>query len=410
MGSITELMESIKTKGQIQPILVSTSANKEEERTVELVAGGRRLLACQMLGIDILCVQREELTNLDMRILELEENIYRKDLTPAEEANAIEQIHNIKVLQHGAIALGRGGEGWGYDNTAKLIGKSKATVSRQLQAAQIVKTFPKAKKATSLSEILKVGKVAERVISRASDALKVKANCSTMEHITLHHGDSREILKSLPDKIFNILCTDPPFGILIDKIAMSIGGKTGGENTSGFTFDDSKDNALNLYHMLAKESFRVTTDDAHAYIFVAPEFFTIISTLFKSAGWLVHVRPLIWIKNAGGQNNAPHCWPSSCYEMVLYARKKDSKLIKQGRPDWFQIPPLKDKSHPTEKPVEVLTELISRSCIAGESLLDPFAGSGSSLVAGHKHGLSCVGIELLEEAYNIALLRLQSEG
>ena len=57
------------------------------------------------------------------------------------------------------------------------------------------------------------------------------------------------------------------------------------------------------------------------------------------AGWLVHIKPLIWYKNGSQhQANAPHMWPVSSYEMIMFMRKPDSRLVMEGRIDVISMP------------------------------------------------------------------------
>ena len=163
--------------------------------------------------------------------------------------------------------------------------------------------------------------------------------------------------------------------------AMTTGGRTGGKFTSaGYKIEDQKEAAFYYYHVLAKQSFRFCTNQAHGYVFVGPEHFWHIRQIFLEAGWKVHVKPLIWIKREVGQCNVPSAWPASCYEMLMYLRKEESRLVKEGQPDWIECTPvLSDaKRHPYEKPVPLLLNLLERVALPGQSLYDPFMGSGSS--------------------------------
>src|SRR4030067_176865 len=87
-GDVTALSESIKTKGLIQPIVLDNDHN--------LVAGGRRLTAMIMLGwSDIPYINAGTLSELQLRELELEENLMRKDLTWQENATLVSEIHKL---------------------------------------------------------------------------------------------------------------------------------------------------------------------------------------------------------------------------------------------------------------------------------------------------------------------------
>ena len=102
--------------------------------------------------------------------------------------------------------------------------------------------------------------------------------------------------------------------------------------------------------------------------------------------------------------------------MILYARRFGSRLVKEGMLDWIDIPPIlsSNKLHPTEKPVGLGRELIQRSGHPGDTLYDPFTGSGAFLEAAFHESLFSIGCEIGSEAYaslcyRIAGLVKQSE-
>ena len=65
--------------------------------------------------------------------------------------------------------------------------------------------------------------------------------------------------------------------------------------------------------------------------------------------------------------------------------------------------------HPTEKPVELMEDIITSITRENDIILDPFAGSGSALVAAKQTGRRYIGIELDEGYYQTALHRLEAE-
>jgi DNA modification methylase len=199
------------------------------------------------------------------------------------------------------------------------------------------------------------------------------------------------------------------YGIDADKTAIGIGGITGGVTSAGFSIADGKDNAFAFLQVLATESFRFTTAKAHGYVFVGPEHFYTVRELFTVAGWLAYIKPMLWIKREQGQTNVPYAWPSSCYETYLYIRKQESRLVKEGMPDWVECNPVNAavKTHPYEKPVGLLTNLLERVCFPGQTLYDPCMGSGASIEAGIKQKLFCIGGDFTQEAYSQALARIE---
>jgi DNA modification methylase len=396
---IEKLLGSILTHRQLHPIVVT------EE--LVLIAGGRRLAACLLGGIDVRCTYKTNLTSIQIRELELEENLQREDLSPADEADAIADLHILKQEIYGQSSSGREG-GWRLTDTADSIGKTKGNVIDNIQISEALKSFPELRSLKTRKAIKKAVKGCELVAERAAASKEWAITIAKESNVDVIFRDATIDMPKIPNELVDVLLTDPLFGIEIDKIATSVGGTTGGFSTSGYKFDDSTEKALTLYRVLAKESFRFTTENAHAWIFVAPEFFSLIRNTMIEAGWQVYIKPIIWIKRESGQCNMPERWPSSCYEMILYCRKATSKLITQGMPDWIQEDPILESKriHPTEKPVPLLRKLLIRTSLPGQRLYDPFCGSGSSLEAGLAQKLIVRGCDNDVNAYNAANKRI----
>lgn len=404
MGDVDDLALSLVEKGQLQPIVV----NKE----MELIAGGRRLAACLKAQIEVLCIFNDAVDALTMRELEIEENIQRKQFTPAEEFKAIAELHNLKQQRFGEATSGRKG-GHTLQDTANLLGKSKAKVIEAISLAQAVERFPELKSCKKASEIKKAVKAIEAVATRAGKADDyrrelVSLSANAAQPYEVFQMSAQEFYSKLEPESVDILLTDPPYGIEIDKIATSTGGITGGNNSAGFTFDDSTERALALYRELAERSIVFTKPSSHAFIFCGPEHFWAVKEMFKSVGWLCYVKPIIWIKREVGQCNVPHAWPASCYETLLYARRVDSVLVKQGQPDWVECAPIAAgaKRHPTEKPIALLRNLLQRVALPGAVVVDPFMGSGSSIEAACIEQCFVKGCDILEESYHVTIERL----
>lgn len=404
LGKIKKMIESFDAFGQLQPVVVN--------RNMELIAGGRRLAACIMSGRQVKVCFKDEVNPLRMREMELEENIQRKALTPAEEVLAVAEIHSLKVSLYGEAKPGTKVEGqkeWRQEDTAELLGKSRSAVIEDLLLAEAVKNFPSLSAAKTKSEIKSAVKGLQRVNENMGALLKYEETVKHTKEFVLANKDAVHHMKDMPDESVDILLTDPPWGIDIDKQAMTTGGHTGGElTTSGFKYDDSPEYALGLYQELATQSARFTKPTAHAFVFVGPSHFWTVKYMFNEAGWTCSERPIIWIKKGSGQNNNPDAWFSSAYEMILFARKPLAKLVLWGKPDWIQCDGVlpSERTHQAEKPVTLIKELISRTCLPGMYLYDPFMGSGAIVESAVDMKLMALGCELAVESYSTAVARL----
>jgi len=143
LGDIQELMDSIKTKGVLEPIIVRPKGEK-----FEIIAGERRFVASKNLGLkEIPCI---EMTVDDQEAMEISliENLQRKDLDIFEEADGLKALMNLY--------------GYSHQEVADKIGKARSTITEIISVSRIpVDLREKLKKAgiTSRSTIIEIAKV-----------------------------------------------------------------------------------------------------------------------------------------------------------------------------------------------------------------------------------------------------------
>jgi DNA modification methylase len=135
---------------------------------------------------------------------------------------------------------------------------------------------------------------------------------------------------------------------------------------------------------------------------------------FDRPGWLFH-QPLIWVKDRPVLGRCDHHYR---HEPLKYGWKPTQKG--QGRHPWyggrkhdtvFEFPnPKRSALHPTMKPVELIMAMIRNSTLPGEIGYEPFAGSGSTLLAAEKLGRVCYAMELAPEYAAVCLERLRELG
>lgn len=400
LGKIEKMVDSITKYGQLLPIIL--------DRNGDLIAGGRRLAACLMLGRKVRACYKDAVDPLLLRELELEENLQREALTPAEEVLAIDELMKIKRQIHGDSVSGKDG-GFTQEQVAELLGKSRTSIVEDLQLAAAIKMFPNLSECKTKSEIKKAVKSLERINEQVTALASYEDKIKRSDKFVLVNRDAVDYLKGLSNASVDLFFTDPPYGIDIHDIAMTAGGQTGGDiTTTGTTYDDSEAYAKQLLEKLATESYRITKDNGHALVFCAPSHFQWLSKQMGLAGWLVAPRPVIWIKRETGQNNQPERWFSAAYEFILFARKPNSCLVIQGKPDWLQCDPVlpSERTHQAEKPVVLCKELISRCCLPGAYVLDPCMGSGAIVQAAVEMKMLCLGCEKDLEIYAGAVARM----
>lgn len=231
--------------------------------------------------------------------------------------------------------------------------------------------------------------------------------------LTIYHGDAISVLRSLPRGSVDAAVFDPPYPTISGGSNADRSGKW--QRPSGIlTKNDGKifdHNSITPDEYLP-EVYRVLRDDAHLYLMtnVLNLVQKDILGAVKRAGFQVH-NLLVWRKN----NATPNRWYMKDLEYTIFARKgkafsinnlgtRSSGDVFPHPLDWDNVP--HPKSHPTEKPVNLMATYIQNSTQEGEIVLDPFMGTGATGVAAEKLGRGFIGIEMGEEYCETASLRL----
>jgi len=391
---IEDLSESMERLGLIEPIVV-------DENNV-LIAGERRLRAARILKWEEIEVKRlSELSEIEKKEIELEENIQRQAFTWQEEVTAKAELHKLKQKIHGAAVRKWGdGTGWGLKQTADALGESIGTVSMDIQLAKGMKAFPELIKEKSKSVAFKkLKKMQERILQEElAKRLKERGVIDRPEIIL---GDCVEEMGKMKGESVDLILTDPPFGIDIGE------AHTFGRMTVSDTYQDGEFETFDLLDKAIREMYRVLKMDRHMFIFCAIEKIPKVKALLEKHGFWVHHMPLIWDKGSGSYPSQSTTFVHS-YECFLHCMK--GKRMLNGTPkDLFtikRVPPNK-KIHPSEKPTELLRALIEYTTLAGELVLDPFCGSGATIVATKELNRRGVGIEKDRKYHKLCCERLE---
>lgn len=412
MGDLEGLELSLKQSGLAQPL----SVMEQEDGTYLLLAGERRLTVLRKNNVEEVPVRiyPPGLNELEQKAIELAENFHRKDFTYAEYDDLISQIHELQLSIHGPkLSTKPDAPGWSQAKTAELMGISRPAVVSALQRAEARKAMPElfasCKTQQEANKIL--DKLSETIIREAL-AKKLNEEMPADERIrrlteSYIVGDFFELIKKVPDKVINLVEIDPPYGI--DLKGQKSRGEQSAAGIEHYNEIDSNDYPAFL-SALFTECYRVMTE--HSWLicwFGQDPWFETVYQLLTKAGFKLGRIPGIWAKPSGQSNN-PVLRLSNCYETFFYAYKGTPTLAKQGRSNVFnfpQVPPQK-KTHPTERPVELMKELYSTFAFNGARILIPFLGSGSGLIAAYELGMPAFGYELSTEYRDAFLLRIHS--
>lgn len=198
----------------------------------------------------------------------------------------------------------------------------------------------------------------------------------------------------LDDRKANLVVTDPPYNVDVEETA----GKILNDNMSDGDF----------YQFLLSMFTQVENhmeDDASIYVFHADTEGLNFRKAFKEAGFYLS-GCCIWKKNSLVLGRSPYQWQ---HEPCLYGWKKKGKhqwfSDRKQTTIWEYDRPKSSKDHPTMKPIQLMAYPIQNSSMRGTIVLDPFLGSGSTLIAADQTGRVCYGIELDEKFVDVIVKR-----
>lgn len=201
--------------------------------------------------------------------------------------------------------------------------------------------------------------------------------------ITIYHGDCREILPHLPK--VDLVLTDPPYGIGAYKTGSMGGGVLAKQSRfAPVSWDDAPIDATTVSQVV--NAGRKAILWGGNYFELPPQ-----------SCWLV------WDK-VNGSNNFADCelaWTN----LGGAVRKKSFRWQGMLQEDMANK---ETRQHPTQKPIQVMTWCLSFFPEA-KTILDPFMGSGTTLVAAKNLGRKAIGIEIEEKYCEIAVKRLAQE-
>ena len=201
--------------------------------------------------------------------------------------------------------------------------------------------------------------------------------------VVLYHGDCNEVLPTL-DPV-DLCLTDPPYGIAADAKAHAAGGKCGWTDYGETNWDSARPDAA---------TFRLLLAAARHSIIWGGNYFA--DLLPPSMGWLA------WDKGQRGFSLAD-------FELAWTSYQVAARCVVVPRAQALQD----GKQHPTQKSLKVMSfciqHAIDRDRKPIQTIIDPFAGSGTTLRAAKDLGLRAIGIEAHEPYCEIIATRMGQE-
>lgn len=210
-------------------------------------------------------------------------------------------------------------------------------------------------------------------------------------------GDSTKLEtyeKLMEGKKANLVVTDPPYNVAYEGTA----GTIQNDNMEDKKF---KEFLINAY----KGMYESLADGGSIYVFHADKETVNFRTAFKEAGFFCH-QTCIWIKNSPVLGRCDYQYN---HEPVLVGWKPTAGhkfyADRKQRTTWNFDRPTKSKYHPTMKPIALLAYPITNSSLTNSIVLDPFGGSGSTLIACEQTDRICYTVELDEKYADVIVKR-----
>lgn len=214
-----------------------------------------------------------------------------------------------------------------------------------------------------------------------------------MSDYKIYNGDCLELMKEIPTGSVDLICTDPPY---------CVGATSNGIKSS---FSD-----FNLMRPFFEQCFsqwqRILKDGGHAYCMTDwrtyPFLYPIMLKYFSVRNLIIWEHMLM----------RPGSWYRGSYELIIFVTKGSSKReFGGGERDIWRIKvgaaaSNVNRVHPSQKPVELMAHMIKNSSKEGETVLDPFLGSGSTGVACVNTNRRFIGFELEKKFFDIAQKRI----
>jgi ParB/RepB/Spo0J family partition protein len=357
---IPRLAASIKDDGLIEPLLL--------DRNNVLICGGRRYFACKMAGYTPVSVQyTDEVDPRRIRRIELMENLDRMDLEWQEEFLGVDEIFQLFREDDPEFSQA---------DLAKFLRRDPSYITKIFVAVEEWKAgnplvVNAKKKTTALGNAARAK--ARRVEVERYEDLVAKGFIPKRDSDPVLNLDFNEWVRTCEGQKFNFIHCDFPYGIESDSF------NQGGAKAHG-GYEDTDKVYWTLCKTLRDNLDRLCLPDCHFMFWFSMHNYQSTLEFFKG-----HIDfdpfPLVWHKtdNAGilpDWNRGPR----RVYETAFFGTRGDRKIVRAGSNARGE-PAVRDDDHMSIKPEPMLKYFFEMIVDTSTRMLDPTAGSGSSLRA-----------------------------
>lgn len=414
-AKIADLRKSILERG----LLHAPSFSKLSDTLYQLAAGRTRLAAIDLIASEGLSFWHDgalippgdlpiTLIRSSERIerfeVELEENIIRTDLPWPDRTRALATLHKLRLEAN-------------PEQTQKETATEVAERTSDPSPANVERLRQEVRRSVILDDYLDDPVIANARTEAEAYQLVLKTQSEKYEaelvrrrkkgtegnlRCEIRTGDATEIMAQMDPGQFDLILSDPPYGVN----AGSPGYRA--RTVHHHNYDDSPDNARRILQAILTEGWRLTKLKANLFLFTDIDHFEWLKAAAQRMGWTVWRYPIIWQKSQAeglvpwGRNGFVHT-----FDVIFYATK-GRRGTNQTNVDVLTYPRVarNERVYAAEKPVPLLSRLIELTTLPGDSVFDPCAGSGSTLVAAKALKRHSVGIEIDPKAADLATVRI----
>ena len=245
----------------------------------------------------------------------------------------------------------------------------------------------------------------------------------SQDGVTIYHGACVDVLAEMEARSVNLVCTDPPYTDLVHNGARSNKGRRGySNNDARGRPGGSEKTGLRVVQAMRRIDFASFTHDDMAAAMVAmgrvARRWVLATVAFEHAGRLCDdppeglkfVRCGAWVK-AGPTPQMTGDRPAQGWEAIAMLHAADGERMRWnggGRAAVYHCQAEMRGVYPTQKPEALIQRLLADFADPGDDVLDPFMGSGTTLLCAWKRGHKATGCDVREEACEIAAKRIEA--
>lgn len=411
-----DFKKSLQERGQIQSIAVMEYKEPYKGFHYFLLAGGRRIKALRELGEKRInaTIYPSDLDGFEIRSIELEENIRRKDLTIEEIAKNQRELFDLWTAKYGKkISTSPDAKGISVRDAAKRMGINVMTLSQNLRIADLYDAAPEIKeKVKNRADALKV----LDKIQKHKEIEKRLLNMKPLSDIPIDRIRKRIIdsyivedflkgVKKIDNNTIDLINFDPDYPIDTEDSPVHRGIAISKLNKDY----NSIENFEEFFKSCLKEFKRIMKDKSWLIIWFGYQYFQQIQNWVLDSGLDISYLHGKWVKNNSHTRN-PKRFLGHSIEPFFYARKGTAEIF-QPHKDTFECASdhTSKKINDYQKPIKLMEEIFRTFLMPGSKIISPCTGSGNDILGAINSNNICVGFDVNEKQKDAFKLKVYEQ-